>query len=58
VIVKDDVFCGRSRVFTTVINPLSSISGRKGFKETLIRGQATKGANAILLGGYTAEDIP
>jgi len=53
VTLEDNVFCGPSCVFTNVINPRSSISRKKEILPTLVRENATIGANATILCGIT-----
>lgn len=53
VILEDDVFCGPSMVFTNVLNPRSAISRRDEFKKTIVKKEATIGANATIVCGYT-----
>ncbi len=56
VICEDDVFLGPSCVFTNVINPRSTISRKKEFKQTVIKKGATIGANATILCGITIHE--
>lgn len=51
VILKDDVFCGPSAVFTNVINPRAFIERKNEFRKTLVKKGATVGANATIICG-------
>ena len=51
VILKDDVFCGPSMVFTNVINPRSSIERKDEYKKTIVKKGASIGANATIICG-------
>ena len=53
VICEDDVFLGRSSVFTNVTNPRSFISRKSEFKTTLVKQGASIGANATIVCGNT-----
>lgn len=53
VILKDDVFCGPSCVFTNVVNPRSFINRKAEYKETVVEIGASIGANATILCGIT-----
>ena len=53
VILEDNVFCGPSLVFTNVVNPRSEIARKHEFKQTLVRGGASLGANATIVCGVT-----
>jgi len=53
VTLENNVFCGPSCVFTNVINPRSSIPRKKEILPTLVRENATIGANATILCGIT-----
>ena len=52
--LEDYVFCGPSMVFTNDINPRSRYpKGSAGYKKTLIKHDATIGANATIVCGHT-----
>ncbi len=51
--MEDDVFCGPSCVFTNVINPGSGFPRKDEFKMTMVRKEATLGANATIICGNT-----
>lgn len=51
--LEDDVFCGPSCVFATVINPRSQIVRRNEYQRTLVKRGATIGANATIVCGGT-----
>ncbi len=53
VILKDDVFCGPSTVFTNVITPRSHIDRSDQFETTQVDRGATLGANTTILCGIT-----
>lgn len=53
VVLKDDVFCGPSTVFTNVINPRSQVSRKHEFRSTLVGRGCTIGANATIVCGVT-----
>lgn len=55
VILKDDVFCGPSCVFTNIINPRAAITRNNSrfYKKTTVESGATIGANATILCGVT-----
>lgn len=53
VVLEDGVFCGPSAVFTNVINPRSRIERKDEYKATLVRENATIGANATVVCGVT-----
>ncbi|MFQ5963015.1 MAG: Gfo/Idh/MocA family oxidoreductase [Candidatus Scalinduaceae bacterium] len=53
VILKDDVFCGPSVVFTKAISPRSHTPEKHEFKSTLVKKGATIGANATIVCGTT-----
>jgi len=53
VTLEDFVFCGPSMVFTNVINPRSAIPRKTEIKKTLIRHDATLGANCTIVCGVT-----
>ena len=51
--LEDYVFCGPSMVFTNDLNPRSRYpKGTKGYKKTLIKHDATIGANATIVCGH------
>jgi UDP-2-acetamido-3-amino-2,3-dideoxy-glucuronate N-acetyltransferase len=49
--LEDDVFCGRSMVFTNVINPRSHIVRKHEYRQTSVRRGATLGANSTIVCG-------
>ncbi len=51
VILEERVFCGPSCVFTNVINPRSNINRKNEYKRTLIKNDASIGANATIICG-------
>jgi len=53
VTLEDNVFCGPSIVFTNVINPRCEVDRHGEFKKTLVRRDATIGANSKILCGLT-----
>ncbi len=55
VVLEDNVFCGPSCVFTNIINPRCAVPRNSpGFyKKTLVRHDATIGANATIVCGVT-----
>src|SRR5690349_19324191 len=53
VILKDDVFCGPSMVFTNVVNPRSHVSRKDEYRETLVKQGASIGANATVVCGHS-----
>ena len=53
VTLEDNVFCGPSCVFTNVYNPRSAIPRMKEILPTLVRENATLGANATIVCGIT-----
>ncbi len=53
VILKDEVFCGPSCVFTNVYNPRAFIERKHEFLQTLVKRGATIGANATIVCGIT-----
>lgn len=53
VTLEDNVFCGPSMVFTNVINPRSHISRVHEFQQTVVKRDASIGANATVLCGLT-----
>ena len=53
VTLEDNVFCGPSMVFTNVYNPRSAVSRKSEYRPTLVKHDATLGANCtIILWGY------
>jgi UDP-2-acetamido-3-amino-2,3-dideoxy-glucuronate N-acetyltransferase len=53
VTLEDNVFCGPSCVFTNVFNPRSAIPRKNEILTTLVRENATIGANATIVCGVT-----
>jgi UDP-2-acetamido-3-amino-2,3-dideoxy-glucuronate N-acetyltransferase len=53
VTLEDGVFCGPSAVFTNVINPRSRIERKTEYRRTLVKQNATIGANATVVCGVT-----
>lgn len=53
VTLEDDVFCGPSMVFTNVYNPRSAVSRKDEYRNTLVKGGATLGANCTIVCGVT-----
>ncbi len=53
VTLEDNVFCGPSCVFTNVFNPRSAIPRKNEILTTLVRENATIGANATIVCGIT-----
>jgi UDP-2-acetamido-3-amino-2,3-dideoxy-glucuronate N-acetyltransferase len=53
VTLEDDVFCGPSMVFTNVYNPRSAVARKDEYRRTLVRHNATIGANATIVCGTT-----
>ena len=51
--VEDDVFLGPSCVLTNVTNPRSQVSRKSLYEKTLIKREATIGANATIVCGIT-----
>ena len=51
--IEDDVFCGPSMVFTNVYNPRAAISRKHEYRKTLVKKEATIGANATIVCGVT-----
>ena len=51
VILKDDVFCGPSMVFTNVYNPRSAISRKHEYQQTIVMKGASLGANCTIVCG-------
>jgi len=54
--LEDDVFCGRSMVFTNVVNPRAHVSRKNEYKRTLVRRGSTIGANATIVCGITLDE--
>ena len=52
-VVESDVFLGPSCVLTNVTNPRSQVNRHSLYERTLIRREATVGANATILCGIT-----
>lgn len=55
VVLEDHVFCGPSCVFTNIINPRASVPRNSSdfYKKTLVKKNATIGANATIVCGVT-----
>jgi UDP-2-acetamido-3-amino-2,3-dideoxy-glucuronate N-acetyltransferase len=53
VILKDDVFCGPSVVFTNVSRPRSFIDQKNNYSQTIINKGVTLGANSTIVCGVT-----
>lgn len=53
VTLEDGVFCGPSCVFTNVNTPRARINRREDFSPTLVRSNASIGANATIVCGHT-----
>jgi UDP-2-acetamido-3-amino-2,3-dideoxy-glucuronate N-acetyltransferase len=53
VTLEDNVFCGPSMVFTNVYNPRSAVARKNEYRRTLVRHDATIGANATIVCGVT-----
>ena len=51
VILEENVFCGPSCVFTNVIFPRAKLEQKDNFKKTIVRKNATIGANATIICG-------
>ena len=51
VTLEDEVFCGPSMVFTTVINPRAFIERKDEFRQTRVGRGATLGANCTIVCG-------
>ena len=51
--IEDDVFFGRSMVFTNVVNPRAFIQRKEEFKKTLLKKGCSIGANATIVCGVT-----
>jgi len=56
VVLKDDVFCGPSMVFTNVSNPRSHVSRKHEYRETIVGRGATLGANCTVVCGHSIGD--
>ena len=53
VVCQDDVFLGPSMVFTNILNPRSAVIRRDHYLETLVKKEASIGANATVICGNT-----
>lgn len=53
VILKDNVFCGPSMVFTNVINPRAHVSRKHEYLNTVVEEGASLGANCTIVCGHT-----
>ncbi|MBK57166.1 MAG: N-acetyltransferase [Flavobacteriaceae bacterium] len=53
VTLEEGVFCGPSMVFTNVYNPRSMIDRKDEFRPTLVKSNATLGANCTIICGVT-----
>ncbi len=53
VTIEDNVFCGPSMVFTNVYNPRSAVTRKNEYRNTLVKRNATIGANATIVCGVT-----
>lgn len=52
--LEDDVFCGPSMVFTNDLTPRAKYpKGQSGYRQTLIKHDATLGANCTIICGHT-----
>jgi len=51
VIIKDDVFCGPSCVFTNVLTPRANIDRKHQFERTIVNKGVSIGANATIICG-------
>lgn len=51
VILEENVFCGPSCVFTNVIFPRAKLEQKNNFKKTIVKRNATIGANATIICG-------
>ena len=52
--LEDNVFCGPSMVFTNDLTPRSRFpKGHAGYKKTLVKHDATLGANSTIVCGHT-----
>jgi len=52
VICEDDVFLGPSMVFTNVVNPRSGVNRRGQYTKTVVKHDASIGANATIVCGH------
>lgn len=56
--LEDNVFCGPSMVFTNVLTPRTRFpKGSAGYKKTLIKHDATLGANCTIVCGHTVGEF-
>jgi UDP-2-acetamido-3-amino-2,3-dideoxy-glucuronate N-acetyltransferase len=53
VILRDNVFCGPSMVFTNVINPRAHVSRKHEYLNTVVEEGASLGANCTIVCGHT-----
>ncbi|WP_306048650.1 acyltransferase [Oceaniradius stylonematis] len=53
IVLKENVFCGPSCVFTNVLTPRAHIERKAEFSPTLVKQGATIGANATVICGNT-----
>lgn len=53
VTLEDDVFCAPSMVFTNVIDPRSAVTRKNEYLDTLVKREATLGANGTTVCGVT-----
>jgi UDP-2-acetamido-3-amino-2,3-dideoxy-glucuronate N-acetyltransferase len=53
VILKDNVFCGPSMVFTNVHNPRCEFPRKNEYRKTIAKEGVTFGANCTIVGGIT-----
>ncbi len=51
-----NVFCGPSMVFTNVYNPRSAITRKDEYRKTLVKHDATLGANCTIVCGVTINE--
>ena len=51
VVLEENVFCGPSCVFTNVVFPRAKLEQKDNFKKTIVRKNATIGANATIICG-------
>lgn len=57
VVLEDYVFCGPSMVFTNDLTPRSRFpKGHAGYKKTLVKHDATLGANCTIVCGHTIKE--
>ncbi len=56
VVLKDDIFCGPSCVFTNVKNPRAFIEQKNKFLNTIIQSGVTIGANSTIVCGNTVSE--